>query len=165
MGKSIEVILLEDVKDLGRSGDTCKVRAGYARNFLFPKKRAVTLTPGTRRLVERKKAEAVERLAREKTDAEGLLQKLEGMTLKLAVRANADGRLFGSVDAGALSARLAEVGMEVRRQCIVLEEPIKTVGEHVAALHLHPAVRGHLKIKVVAEKARADGEGEEPAKG
>ena len=66
MGKSIEVILLEDVKYLGRSGDTCKVRAGYARNFLFPKKQAITLTPGTRRLVERKKAEALERLVASK---------------------------------------------------------------------------------------------------
>ena len=57
MGKAIEVILLDDVKNLGRSGDTCKVKAGYARNFLFPQKQATVLTPGTKRLVEKKKAE------------------------------------------------------------------------------------------------------------
>ena len=62
MGKSIEVILVEDVAELGRSGDTCRVRSGYARNFLFPKQLAVTLTPGTKRLIEKKRAEAVVRL-------------------------------------------------------------------------------------------------------
>ena len=65
MGKSIEVILLEDVPELGRSGDACRVRAGYARNFLFPQKLATVLTAGTKRLIEKKRAEAVVRLARE----------------------------------------------------------------------------------------------------
>ena len=63
MGKSIEVILLEDVPELGRSGDACRVRSGYARNFLFPQKLAVTMTAGTKRLIEKKRAEAVVRLA------------------------------------------------------------------------------------------------------
>lgn len=156
MGKSIEVILLEDVKYLGRSGDTCKVRAGYARNFLFPKKQAITLTPGTRRLVERKKAEALERLAREKAEAEVLLKKLETMTVKMTVRANADGRLFGSVDAAAIAARLAESDIALDRHAIAMDEPIKTVGDHVVALHLHPEVRGHLKVKIAAEKEKTE---------
>jgi hypothetical protein len=94
MGKSIEVILLDDVPELGRSGDACRVRSGYARNFLFPQKLAVTMTPGTKRLIEKKRAEAVVRLAKEKEEAEALLQKLEKLVLTCSVKANADGRLF-----------------------------------------------------------------------
>ena len=73
MGKSIEVILLEDVAELGRSGDACRVRSGHARNYLFPKKLAVTMTAGTKRLIEKKRAAAVVRLAQEQTEAEALL--------------------------------------------------------------------------------------------
>ena len=152
MGKAIEVILLDDVKNLGRSGDTCKVKAGYARNFLFPQKMATVLTPGTKRLVEKKKAEAAARLAQEKKAAEELLKKLEASPLSIKAKANKDGRLFGSVDAAVLAAKLAEKGIELDRHAIVLDEPIKTVGEFTAALHLHAEVRGHLKVFVEPEK-------------
>jgi large subunit ribosomal protein L9 len=152
MGKSIEVILLEDVAELGRSGDACRVRAGYARNFLFPKKLATTLTPGTKRLIEKKRAEAVVRLAKEKEEAEALLQRLEKMTLTCAVKANADGRLFGSVSPADVLAKLATEGVVLQKKQLAMYEPFKSLGDHEAALHLHPDVRGKLKVKVVAEK-------------
>ena len=152
MGKSIEVILLDDVPELGRSGDACRVRSGYARNFLFPKQLAVTLTPGTKRLIEKKRAEAVVRLAKEKEEAEALLQKLEKLTLTCSVKANADGRLFGSVSPADVLAKLAEAGVVLAKKQLAMHEPFKSLGEHEAALHLHPEVRGKLKVKVVAEK-------------
>lgn len=152
MGKSIEVILLDDVPELGRSGDACRVRSGYARNFLFPKQLAVTLTPGTKRLIEKKRAEAVVRLAKEKEEAEALLQKLEKLTLTCSVKANADGRLFGSVSPADVLAKLAEAGIVLPKKQLAMHEPFKSLGEHEAALHLHPEVRGKLKVKVVAEK-------------
>lgn len=152
MGKSIEVILLEDVPELGRSGDACRVRSGYARNFLFPKKRAVTLTAGTKRLIEKKRAEAVVRLAKEKDDAEALLRKLEKLTLVCAVKANPEGRLFGSVGPADVLAKLAAEGIELPKKQLAMYEPFKSLGDHEAALHLHPEVRGKLKVKVVAEK-------------
>ena len=161
MGKSIEVILLGDVPELGRSGDACRVRSGYARNFLFPKKLATTMTAGTKRLIEKKRAEAVVRLAKEKEEAEALLQKLEKMTLTCAVKANADGRLFGSVSAADVLAKLAEAGIELPKKQLAMYEPFKSLGEHEAVLHLHPEVKGKLKVKVVAEKvadAAADAE-------
>jgi large subunit ribosomal protein L9 len=158
MGKSIEVVLLEDVAELGRSGDACRVRSGYARNFLFPQKLAVVMTPGTRRLVEKKRAEAVLRLAREKEEAEALLRKLEGLTVTCSVKANAEGRLFGSVSAGDVLAKLAAAGVELSKKQLAMYEPFKALGEHEAALHLHPEVRGTLKVKVVAERVA-----EEPA--
>lgn len=153
MGKSIEVILLDDVPELGRSGDACRVRSGYARNFLFPKQLAVTLTPGTKRLIEKKRAEAVVRLAKEKEEAEALLQKLEKLTLTCSVKANAEGRLFGSVNAADVLAKLAEAGIVLAKKQLAMYEPFKSLGEHEAPLHLHPEVRGKLKVKVVAEKA------------
>lgn len=153
MGKSIEVILLDDVPELGRSGDACRVRSGYARNFLFPKKLAVTMTAGTKRLIEKKRAEAAIRLAKEKDEAEVLLQKLEKLTVVCSVKANADGRLFGSVSAADVLAKLAaDHGVALPKKQLAMYEAFKTLGEHEATLHLHPEVKGKLKVKVVAEK-------------
>ena len=152
MGKSIEVILVGDVPELGRSGDACRVRSGYARNFLFPKKLAVTMTAGTKRLIEKKRAEAVVRLAKEKEEAIALLQKLEKLTLTCSVKANEDGRLFGSVAPSDVLAKLAEKGFVLQKKQLAMYEPFKSLGDHEAALHLHPEVKGKLKVKVVAEK-------------
>ena len=152
MGKAIEVILLDDVADLGRSGDSCRVRAGYARNFLFPKKLAVTLTPGTKRLIEKKRAEALVRRAKEKDEAEALLKKLGALTVTCSVKANAEGRLFGSVGAADVLAKLAAEGIALHKKQLPLHESFKALGEHEAPLHLHPEVRGVLRVKVVAEK-------------
>ncbi len=162
MGKSIEVILVGDVPELGRSGDARRVKAGYARNFLFPQKLAVTMTAGTKRLIEKKREEAVIRLAKEKDEAEVLLRKLEKVTVTCSVKANADGRLFGSVSAADVLAKLAaDKGIELQKKQLVMHEPFKSLGEHEAVLQLHPEVRGKLKVKVVAEKvaeASADAE-------
>jgi len=152
MGKSIDVILLKDVPELGSSGDDCRVRSGYARNFLFPQKLAVTMTPGTKRLVEKKRAEAVVRRQEEKVDAEALLKKLEQVTVTCSVKANADGRLFGSVSAADVLAKLAAAsGVELPKKQLAMYESFKALGDHEATLHLHPEVRGTLKVKVVAE--------------
>ncbi len=158
MGKMMEVILLDDVADLGRSGDTCRVRAGYARNFLFPQKRAVTMSPGTKRLIEKKRAEAEVRRAEEKETAKALLKKLEGLVVTCSVKANAEGRLFGSVGAADVLAKLAEEGIPLQKKQLAMHEPFKALGEHEAELHLHPEVRGTLKVKVVAEKTAAAAE-------
>lgn len=161
MGKHIEVVLLEDVDNLGRSGDSCRVKAGYARNFLIPGKKATVATPGTKRLIEKKKAEALARLAKEKEDAEKQLKALQKITLTCKVKANADGRLFGSIGAAELVARLAEEGFALTKHQIALPEPFKALGKHDVPLHLHPEVQGVLKIKIVAdtvEDAEADAE-------
>ncbi len=152
MGKSIEVILVGDVPELGRSGDACRVRSGYARNFLFPQKLAVTMTAGTKRLIEKKRAEAVVRLSKEKEEAVAFLQKLEKLTLTCTVKANADGRLFGSVGPADVLAKLAEKGIVLQKRQLAMYEPFKSLGDHDAALNLHPEVKGKLKVKVVAEK-------------
>jgi len=155
MGKDIEVVLVEDVETLGRSGDLRRVRAGYARNFLFPKKLAVLITEGTRRLIEKKRAEAAVRLAKEKTDALALLAKLEALTLRHTVKANEEGRLFGSVSAADVLEKLAEAGYKIEKSAILLYEPIKVLGAHEVNIRLHPEVKGVLHVKVSAEKIAA----------
>jgi large subunit ribosomal protein L9 len=152
MGKSIEVILVQDVPELGRSGDSCRVRSGYARNFLFPQNLAVVMTAGTKRLIEKKRAEALVRLSKEKEEAEVLLQKLEKLTVTCSVKANADGRLFGSVNPADVLAKLAEAGYALHKKQLAMYEPFKTLGDHETTLQLHPEVKGKLKVKVVAEK-------------
>ncbi|MBQ9344149.1 MAG: 50S ribosomal protein L9 [Kiritimatiellae bacterium] len=151
MAKNIEIVLLEDVKDVGRAGDTCRVRTGYARNYLLPKKLATVLTPGTARLIEKKKQEALARLAKEKDEAEKLLKVLGKKTVTCTVKANADGRLFGSVGAPEIIAALADMGFTVDKRQIHLDEPFKALGEHEVHLVLHPEVKGLLKLKIVAE--------------
>ena len=154
MGKSIDVILLSDVPDLGRSGDSCRVSSGYARNYLFPQKLAVTMTAGTKRLIEKKRAEAVTRNDEEKAEAETLLKKLEQLTVTCSVKANPEGRLFGSVQPADVLAKLAaDAGVTLEKKQLAMYEPFKALGDHEAAVHLHPEVRGTLKVKVVADKA------------
>ncbi len=157
MGKNIEIVLLDDVKDLGRSGDTCRVKTGYARNFLFPKKLATVLTPGTARLIEKKKQDAIARLAKEKVDAEKQLKALEKLVVACTVKANADGRLFGSVGPAEIVAKLAEMGFTLEKKQIHMDEPFKALGEHDVHLHLHPEVKGVLKVKISAETVADEG--------
>ncbi len=111
------------------------------------------MTPGTKRLIEKKRAEAKERLAREKEEAEALVRKLEGMVLTCPVKANAEGRLFGSVGPADVLAKLAAEGVTLQKKQLAMYEPFKALGEHEAVLHLHPEVRGTVKVQVVAEKA------------
>ena len=149
----MKIILKQDVKTIGKKDEIHEVSDGYARNFLFPKKRAVTMTAGTKRLIEKKRANALVRLAREKDEAEALLQKLEKLTLTCSVKANADGRLFGSVNPADVLAKLAaDTGVTLQKKQLAMYEPFKSLGDHEAALHLHPDVRGKLKVKVVADK-------------
>ena len=158
----MKVILQQDIKGTGKKGEVIDVSEGYARNFLFPKKLAVTMTAGTKRLIEKKRAEAAIRLAKEKDEAEVLLQKLEKLTVTCSVKANADGRLFGSVSAADVLAKLAaDHGIALQKKQLAMYEAFKSLGEHEATLHLHPEVKGKLKVKVVAEKvagASADAE-------
>ena len=151
----MKVVLLKDVKNMGKRDDILNVSDGYARNFLFPKKLATMLTPGTARLIEKKKQEALARLAKEKEDAERLIKVLAKKVVTCTVKANEDGRLFGSVGHAELIAALAGMGFTVEKKQIHLDEPIKSLGEHDVHLVLHPEVKGVLKVKVVAEKVEA----------
>ena len=151
----MEVILKEDVANLGHRGDVVKVAEGYGRNFLLPRKLALQATLANKAVVEQMKTAAARRSASEKAVAEALVTKLEPVMLSFTRKTGEAGQLFGSVTSADIAAGLAAQGFEVDRRKIQLDEPLKSLGDFSVAIKLHREVTAHVKVKVVAE-ATAD---------
>ena len=149
----MEVILKEDVPNLGQRGDLVKVADGYGRNFLLPRKLALQATAANKAVVEQMKSAAARRAAGEKAQAEALAVKLEPIVIDFTRKSGEEGRLFGSVTSADVAAALEAKGFEVDRRKIQLDEPIKTVGEHSVTIKLYREVAAHVKVKVLAEAA------------
>ena len=147
----MEVILKEDVANLGQRGDVVKVADGYGRNFLLPRKLAMQATAANKAVIEQMKAAAARRSATEKAQAEELVVKLEPVALNFTRKSGEAGHLFGSVTSADIAAELETKGFEVDRRKIQLHEPLKSVGEFNVAVKLHREVTAHLKVKVAAE--------------
>lgn len=148
----VEVILREDVENLGKVGDVVDVKPGFARNYLVPQGKAYEATAGNkRRLTEdRQRHERVAQRAR--TDADKLAAELEGRSITFAVRSGEGGRLFGSVTNSDIAEKLAAEGVTIDRHAIRLEEPLKQLGAYTVAVHLHADVRPEIKVWVVSEE-------------
>jgi large subunit ribosomal protein L9 len=146
-----QVLLLQPIAGLGGEGDTVTVKAGYARNFLLPRKLALPITQANRKYVEslRKARELREQTELDK--ARELGARVSAANIALAVKTGEGGKLFGSVTALDLIARLAEDGIELTRKQLNLPAPIKTLGEHSAIVKLHPQVEVELSFEVVSE--------------
>jgi len=157
----MEVILKEDVANLGHRGDVVKVADGYGRNFLLPRKLALQATDANKAVIETMKASAARRSASEKVQAEELVAKLAPVVLTFTRKTGDGGHLFGSVTSADIAADLATRGFEINRRKIVLAEPLKSIGEFSVAIKLHREVTAQLKVQVVAE-ATAE-EAAEPA--
>jgi large subunit ribosomal protein L9 len=149
----MEVILKEDVANLGHRGDVVKVADGYGRNFLLPRKLALQATEANKAVVETMKTAAARRSASEKVQAEELVTKLAPLVLSFTRKSGETGQLFGSVTSADVAGELAAKGFDVDRRKIALNEPLKTVGDHDVAIKLHREVTAHVKVKVVAEAA------------
>jgi large subunit ribosomal protein L9 len=162
----MEVILKEDVVNLGSRGDIVKVADGYGRNFLLPRKLALQATDANKAVIEQMKFAAARRSASEKAQAEELAGKLEPVVLSFTRKSGESGQLFGSVTSADIAAELANKGVEVDRRKIALNEPLKSVGEFSVAIKLHREVTAHVKVQVVAEagsEAPAAASAAEPA--
>jgi len=147
----MEVILKEDVANLGHRGDVVKVADGYGRNFLLPRKLALQATLANKVVIEQMKSAAARRFATEKAQAEELAIKLTPIVLSFTRKSGEAGQLFGSVTSADIAAEIETKGVEIDRRKIQLAEPIKTVGEYDVAIKLHREVTAHVKVKVVAE--------------
>jgi len=155
----MEVILKEDVANLGHRGDLVKVADGYGRNFLLPRKLALQATLANKAVVEQMKSAAARRHATEKAQAEELVIKLEPVVLSFTRKSGEAGHLFGSVTSSDIAGALEAKGFEVDRRKIQLDEPLKSLGEFTVAIKLHREVTAHVKIQVldeVAEEASAE---------
>jgi len=148
---TIQVILRDDVPNLGRPGDVVRVRPGYARNFLLPRNLAVEANPKNLRAFEHEKRLALLRREAKRSEALKSKERLERLTIEIAARAGEAGKLFGSVTNIDLERALSAQGISVDRRRILLAEPIKELGEFTVPVRIDPEVEASLKVKVAAE--------------
>ena len=149
----MEVILKQDVKNLGRQGDRVKVAEGYARNFLIPKGLAVEATKSNLKHLQHQQKLEQERASRERAEAERVKAILDDLSLVIRARSGEGGRLFGSVTSGDITAAVKDAaGIEVDKRKVELEEPIKTIGSYIVKVKLLPGVVADLKLKVEASE-------------
>ena len=147
----MEVILKEDVANLGHRGDVVKVAEGYGRNFLLPRKLALQATASNKAVIEQMKAAAVRRSASEKALAETLAAQLEPLTLSFTRKSGENGHLFGSVTSADLADALKAQGFEIDKRRIHLDEPIKIVGERAVTVKLVHGITAEFKVVVEKE--------------
>jgi large subunit ribosomal protein L9 len=147
----MKVILLDDVASVGRRGEVRDVSDGYARNFLIPKKLALSASAGNLKNLEHIKQQQDAKAQRIKGDAQGVQQRIEALTYEERRQASEEGKLFGSVTSQDLADFLAKHGIKVERRRIQLDEPIKTLGETAVTIRLHADVTAQLKVSVIRE--------------
>ena len=147
----MKVILLDDVTKVGRRGEVRDVSDGYARNFLIPKKLALSATAGNLKNLEHIKVQANAKADRVKSDAEALRARIEALSYEERRQASEEGKLFGSVTSQDIADFLGTRGVPMDRKRITLDEPIKALGEHSVSMRLHPDVVAQLRVNVVRE--------------
>ncbi|KAB2953864.1 50S ribosomal protein L9 [Heliorestis acidaminivorans] len=148
----MKVILLEDVKKLGKKGDVLEVKEGYGRNFLISRGLAVEANKGNMNNLERQKANEEKRKEQELQAAKDLGQKLKGITVKIKAKSGEGGRLFGAVT----NKEIAEIlekdkRIKIDKRKLELKQPIKALGLYTINVKIHPAVAEELKVEVVSE--------------
>jgi large subunit ribosomal protein L9 len=144
----MKIILADDVRGLGHRGDTVAVKPGYARNFLFPQGLAWEATPANQRRLTEEKKKYDEKTFREKTVAEQVSEKIEGLRISVTKKAGEGDVLYGSVTPSEIADALAAKGIEVDRRRVELAEPIKRLGEHTVHVRLHRDVVATLVVDV-----------------
>ena len=148
----MEVILREDVDKLGARGQLVKVAAGYARNFLLPKRLAVPATDANKKIVEQERHAHLRREAKEVADSQELSKLMANVAITIAQKAGENEQLFGSVTSKDIAEALESQGYTIDRRKIQLAEPIKTLGEHKVPIRLHREVTTEISVNVVREE-------------
>src|SRR5260370_28157023 len=145
----MDVILREDIDNLGSRGEVVNVAAGYARNFLLPKRMAVAATESNKKIVEQERQSHLRKEAKQKNEAEDLGKMLHGVTVTIAQKAGENNQLFGSVTSKDVAEALEKQKFTIDRRKIQLDEPIKQLGEHKLAIRLHKDITVELTVSVV----------------
>lgn len=146
-----EILLLKPVDGLGAEGDQVKVRAGYARNFLLPRKIAAPVTLANRKQVESLKKRRAERESQELQGAQEIAKKLEKTSIAFAVKTGEGGKMFGAITATDLHEKLVQAGIQIEKKKIHLHTPVKTLGKHEVKIKLHADISVDLSFDVVSE--------------
>ena len=145
----MELILKKTVDTLGEEGDIVKVKAGYARNFLIPKKMAVIANKANRNLLEQEKASIAARREKQRQESEALSKKIAGTTITVQHRVGEEEKLFGSVTAADIVEKLAELDIQVEKKNILLAEPIKTLGDVIVPIKVGYQMTSEITVSVV----------------
>ncbi|HET6890266.1 MAG TPA: 50S ribosomal protein L9 [Pyrinomonadaceae bacterium] len=146
-----KILLREDVDDLGARGEIVRVRSGYARNYLLPRKLAVEATAGNVKQIERERAVLLKKAANERATADAQAEQLRSLMLTFERKAGELGALYGSVTSMDIAEALQERGYEIDRHRIHMREPLKRVGDFTVPLRLHREVTVDLQVKVMPE--------------
>jgi large subunit ribosomal protein L9 len=150
----MQVILIEHVANLGKPGHIAKVADGYARNFLFPRKKALRATKENIAIFEARKVEIEAEYQKKKQEAETLLPKISDINLEILRQAGDDGKLYGSVGKQEIAQLItSKLGIEFDYHLIHLELKIKSVGSYQVAIHLHPEVHTNVNLTVVRSES------------
>lgn len=145
----MELILKKTVDTLGEEGDVVKVKSGYARNYLIPKQMAVLANKANLTLLEQEKAAIEARREKQRQESESMSKKVSGTSLTIEHRVGEDDRLFGSVTAADISAKLAEIDIQIEKKNVLMTEPIKTLGEVVVPIKVGYQVTSEITVNVV----------------
>ncbi len=149
----MEVILREHVEHLGNRGDVVKVAAGYARNYLLPRKLALAVTDNNKRQIDREKKLAEARDAEDKSQAEAIAQRLGQLDIEIARRVGEHNTLYGSVTSQDIAQALKDKGFDIDKRKIALVDPLKALGEATVPVKIHRDVTVPLRVKVVPQSA------------
>ena len=145
----MELILKKTVDTLGEEGDVVKVKSGYARNYLIPKQFAVIANKANLTLLEQEKATIEARREKQRQKSDSMSKKISGTTLTIEHRVGEENKLFGSVTSADISAKLAEMDIQVDKKNILLAEPIKTLGEAVVPIKVGYQMTADITVNVV----------------
>ena len=156
-----EVLLVEQVDNLGAEGDVVRVRAGYARNWLLPRKKAVPLDHANKKRMDSLMQARARRESDEQSQAEEMAVNLRGTNVAIAVKTGAGGKLFGSVTSAQLLAKLEELGFHLDKRHLVPFRPVKELGKLIATFRLHPDVEAEVECEIVSENPIEVEEGKE----
>jgi len=147
----MEVILREHVDNLGRRGEIVKVADGYARNYLLPRKLALLATEGNKKQIERERVKFDAKELEERKVAEAVAERLASVEIEIARKVGETEALYGSVTSGDIADVLHAKGFDFDKRKLVLQEPIKKLGEYTVPVKLHRDVTTNVKVRVVAE--------------
>ena len=149
----MEIILKEDVVNLGYKNDIVTVKSGYGRNYLIPTGKAVIASPAAKKMLAEELKQRAHKLEKIKKDAEAVAESLKGVSLKIATKVSSTGSIYGSVGNIQIADELAKLGHNIDRKIIVVKDSVKEVGHYKAVVKLHKEVSVEIPFEVVAEEA------------
>jgi large subunit ribosomal protein L9 len=147
----MQVILKEDITNLGYKDDVVTVKDGYGRNYLIPQKKAVIASESAKKVLAENLRQRAHKLEKIKADAQALASKLEGVTLTIGAKTSSTGTIFGSVTNIQIADALAKKGFDIDRKMIVIKDSVKEVGNYKAILKLHKEISVDIPFEVISE--------------